>query len=274
MKPEHKRFEGDDFTELKNLWLRVFDENEEALELFFKRNKTSFVPYCSTCNGKIISALYLLPCTLNGENAHYLCGAATAPEYRRRGIMSDLISFALDDAKNRGDAFSLLFPANQSESLYRFYGRLGYAPGCTAAIRKMTRAELAALAKNCGGEPDFESLQGQCFNNNFLLWNNDYIKFAEAYYRVYNASSVSCKAAFAIFEESGGAAEVFYSAYSDFGCLCRLLLDNSKAKSFVFTLKADSPLLTHEKPERYGMIKALDKSKKIPNNIYLGITLN
>ena len=92
MKLENKRFEGDDFTELKNLWLRVFDENEEALELFFNRNKMSFVPYCSTCNGKIISALYLLPCTLNGENAHYLCGAATAPEYRRRGIASALTS--------------------------------------------------------------------------------------------------------------------------------------------------------------------------------------
>ncbi len=274
MKIEHKRFKGGDYSELKRLWLSVFDENEEALELFFKRNKSSFNPYCATDNGKIISALYLLPCTLNGEKAHYLCAAATAHEYRRRGIMSRLIDFALDDAKKRGDVFSVLFPADQSESLYRFYGRLGYAASCTAATKAMTRAELEACTQDGFGEPDYEGLQRLCFRDNFLLWNNDFISFASEYYRVYNIRSVSCETAFALFDEGGKTAGVFYSAYSDFGCLCRLLLDNSAAQSFVFTLKSDSPLLTNEKPGRYGMIKALDKSKKTPNNIYIGITLN
>ena len=264
----------EDFPELKKLWLKAFDDSPEAVDLFFERNKSSFAPYCAAEKEKIVSALFLLPCSLNGKQAHYMCGVATAPEYRRRGIMSGLIDFSLDQARKNGDLYSLLFPANQNESLYNFYGRLGYRANCSAGITEMTRSKLLSHAKSESGKPDYENLQILCFDNNFLFWNNNLVDFAAEYYRLYNIKFVSNQTAFALVEEAGGIADVFYSAYSDFGSLGGLLLENTKAERFSFTLKSDDPLLNGAEPQRYGMIKALDKSAKTPNNIFIGITLN
>jgi predicted acetyltransferase len=54
----------------------------------------------------------------------YICGAATLPAFRGRGIMGELLSDSFDEMKQRGDSFSSLIPA--SDSLYSYYERFGY----------------------------------------------------------------------------------------------------------------------------------------------------
>lgn len=83
--------------------------------------------------------------TLNGEKSHYLCGASTDESFRGNGIMSRLIDFALDDAKNNGDVYSLLFPAN--DGLYGFYTKLGYAPSCTVKAVNFQGKRLKVLQR-------------------------------------------------------------------------------------------------------------------------------
>ena len=53
-----------------------------------------------------------------------------------------------------------------------------------------------------------------------------------------------------------------------------MLIKNSSAKHFVFTGKAEDRLYKNSKIEKYGMIKSLDNNEKIPENTYIGITLN
>ncbi len=146
-----------DLPALKALWLTCFEEDERAAELFFERTMSFTHAYKATENGEFIAAVYLVGCTLNGRQAHYLCGAATRPDCRNRGVMSGLIRFALDDAKNRGDVFSVLFPAD--EGLYRFYSRLGYLAKCTARTRRLTRADLGDTQNPGCGTPDTDVLQ-------------------------------------------------------------------------------------------------------------------
>ncbi len=76
-------------------------------------------------NGETVSILFLLPCEmlLNGvvNNAYYLFAAATPPEKRGKGYMSQLI----ERVKSETSAPIILRPAN--EGLVNFYKKLGFS---------------------------------------------------------------------------------------------------------------------------------------------------
>ena len=127
----------------KKLWLSCFDEDQTAVNLIF--DSDLFDGCCAVVDDRIVSALYLVKGTLNGEKSHYLCGASTDKSFRGNGIMSRLIDFALNDAKNNGDVYSLLFPAN--DGLYGFYTKLGYALNCTVKAVKFQGKRLKVLQR-------------------------------------------------------------------------------------------------------------------------------
>ena len=257
-----------DIPQLKALWISVFEEEKTAVDCFFDCNKNDFAMYCVKDSSKIVSALYLLPTLLNGQKAHYLCGAATLKEYRSNGIMGRLIEYALSDAHKNGDKYSLLLPAN--ENLYHYYSKFGYTQDCSANRITLTRAQMKtdAIAKVCA-EIDYEKIQKNCYKSNFLLWNNKFIEFAKNYYGFYGVKFVCSENSFALVSEDDGYADVFYSIYSDFEELNSLLLANFTSEKFVFTGKFENA-----KTEKYGMIKPLDENVEVLNDVYIGLTLN
>lgn len=263
---------------LKKLWLDCFEEKSEAVDLFFNRCLDFTSIYTASVESKPVAMLYLVHSTLNGKKAHYLCCAATSIDYRNLGIMGRLIEYAMSDSHKNGDAYSLLFPAN--ERLYGYYERFGYKPLCTARKSVFTREEMKQFAENNKSNLtnvnsyDYEELQRLCLKDNFLLQNNNFISFASAYYSLYDCKTVKSDNCFALVEEENGTAEVFYSIYDSFCTLAKMLIKNSSAKHFVFTGKAENRLYKNSKIEKYGIIKSLDNNEKIPENTYIGITLN
>lgn len=264
-------FYKSDYSEnaiLKNLWLECFDEMPEAVDLLFDSLNSITDIYCAKSDGIISAAVYLVQSSLNGKKAHYLCGAATKKDYRGKGIMSGLIEYALNEEKQFGCSFSLLFPA--SDRLYGFYDRLGYSALCFAQHSEYNRAELEHFAAcNDVSSEDYKELQIKCFKENFLLQNNKFIEFAKSYYKIYGEKVIDSNGCFAIIDDDGCHAEVIYAAYSDFSILCGRLLEASFAEKFVITGKVKS----NSGREKYGLIKSLDESE-IPENIYIGITLS
>lgn len=265
-----------DIPALKKLWLECFSEKPQAAALFFDKNYNGLSAYSAKYDGNTVAAVYLIHAQLNGGRAHYLCGAATLPRYRGRGIMSALIEYALKDAAQNGDKYSLLFPADGG--LYSFYERLGYSEACTAAKAELTRDVLKRrntdTGKNSIPAPiDYEQMQKKCFKNNFLLQNNNFMKFASEYYSLYGLKTVKGRGCFALIDERGDCADVFYSAFADFGELGTLLLESTGAQRFLFTGKSDGELFKNRKTEKYGMIKSLDDRYKIPGDVFIGITL-
>ncbi|MGN1432540.1 MAG: GNAT family N-acetyltransferase [Ruminococcus sp.] len=263
---------------LKKLWLDCFEEKSQAVDLFFERCMHFTSIYTARVENKPVAMLFLISSTLNGKKAHYLCSAATQIDYRNLGIMSRLIEFALEDSHKNGDAFSLLFPA--SEKLYSYYEHLGYKSLCTASRKVFTREELKQFAENkqsnlpLENSYNYEELQRLCLKDDFLLQNNKFISFASDYYSLYDCKTVKSDNVFALFEEENGTAEVFYSLYTDFSVLAERILENTTAKQFVFTGKSDSEIYKNSENEKYGMIKSLDNNDKIPENTFIGITLN
>ena len=261
--------DSSDIPRLKRLWLACFDEKQQAVDLFFDRVFADASVYCAKDGYLIVSAVYLLNVSLNGQKAHYLCGASTLPQYRKKGIMTRLIEYALNDARENGSKFSLLFPA--SKDLYAFYSRLGYKSECYASFTQYLRRELESDKNFRTKEPaDYELMQQKAFNNSFVLWNNSFVRFAIDYYKMYDVKIIDSDDCIAFYEENDGCAEVFYAAYSDFSALANNLLAQSDAEKFILTGKANQ----NSKTEKYGMIKSLDDNCKIPENVFIGITLN
>ena len=262
----YRQMNARDIPALTELWLCCFEEDREAVKLFFKRNLSDTHGYLAEHEHQPIAALYLIDCTLCGKKAHYLCGAATLPAYRGKGIMSALVEFALSDAKLRGDSFSTLLPAD--EGLYRFYARLGYLPNGAAASVSLN-AEKGEIAP---GEPETALLQTSCHHDNFLLWNKDYIAFAEKYYSCYGVKIFKSRNALAFCEQDSERTDVLYAIYNDIKELKALLYQNGVRK-FTLLGAAESPLLQNAQPFRCGMLRALDNSK-ISEHFYIGITLS
>ena len=253
---------------LAALWLRCFEEKEEAVNLFFERNLLYTHAYLAEEDGAVIAAVYLIGCQLGGKPSHYLCGAATDPAYRRRGVMSALIDFALRDAVDRGDCYSVLLPAN--EGLYRFYARLGYADGgavCSKAYTAQPSKEQFADA------PGTEALQRRCGGDKFLLWNNDNIQFAIEYYACYGAQVLRTDRLLALYEQDGDRAEVFYALYQHLEELKDLLYRRG-VRRFTLTGSAGNPDLQGCEPLVCGMVKPLQPDLPEQRGVYIGLTLS
>lgn len=251
--------DSSDIKSLKKLWLSSFDEEPKAVDLFFDKCFNAKQTYIAKYGEKIISALYLISASFNGQKAHYLCGASTHKDFRKQGIMGSLIEFALNCAEKKGDEYSFLFPAN--DNLYNYYKKFGYKENCSAFISEFMRDDLISLE-----ELKFNS-------NNILIQNNDFKKFSAEYYSIYNIKSVGSNNYFALFEENGNTAEVFYFDFKEnnFKNMVNDILQNTKAEHFIFT---HNRLFNNAQKIRYGMVKPLKSGQAVPTDIYIGITLN
>ena len=89
-------------------------------------------------DGELAAMLQMLPFEIEADgtakSVTYIYGACTAPQHRRKHLMSQLLeeSFRLD--RENGRAASVLIP--QEDWLFGFYRKFGYQAGFTVSTRK------------------------------------------------------------------------------------------------------------------------------------------
>lgn len=112
------------------LWRTCFADNEEFIRLYFERKYKDENTIAIEEEGRIVSALQMLPYTMTWQNTEvpvsYISGASTHPDARNRGLMRKLLTEAFLLMKSRKFAFSILIP--QEPWLYDYYGKTGYVP--------------------------------------------------------------------------------------------------------------------------------------------------
>lgn len=117
-----------DYPQLKNLWKTVFGDSDDVLDYFFENTVDAGNIYACRKDEKIVSAFYLIDSSIIENNkkysAKYLYAAATLPEYRKQGIMSDMIKYASEMLKIKGTDLIFLYPAD--EKLYSYYSKIGF----------------------------------------------------------------------------------------------------------------------------------------------------
>lgn len=106
-----------------NLWIHAFGDTREYVE-FFLDNCPDYVCVEYFVEDKPVSQLFLLDGELASEKCKYLYAACTHKNYRRRGIMEELIEFTKSYCKDNNCSSIFLVPA--SESLYSYYSKFGF----------------------------------------------------------------------------------------------------------------------------------------------------
>ncbi len=140
---------------LRQLWQASFGDSDVELDRFFS---TSFSPdrcHYLEKDGAPVSALYWLPCTLEGRNIAYLYAIATDAIFRGQGLCRQLMAEAHEILQQQGYAGAILVPAEPG--LFDLYRKFGYRVCCacreftcdagesTVALRSLDADEYAHL---------------------------------------------------------------------------------------------------------------------------------
>ena len=120
----------EDLKGIRAIWEEQFTTDEPYLSIMFNE----IMPLCSNyiCkeNGKIVSALSLMPMTFIDSNnsaqleGWYMFGVATLKEYRGRKLAAQTIEYAVFCKEKEGYSFIFERPAEQS--LNEYYSKLGF----------------------------------------------------------------------------------------------------------------------------------------------------
>ena len=262
----------EDVNFLKELWLNVFQDKKTAVDLFFERIFTTEIAFVAVDkDNKPVSMLYLLPALVNGHKACYLYAAATEESYRGKGIMGNLIDYAL---KNTDAELCVTLPA--TESLYDFYGKFGFEK-LKSNIAHLNREEVALLAKPYPVSDLFVSgyagIRNRILESDFLFWNNNHIDYAFEYNKIYGAKVIKSNFGYAIAYEQDGACIVseIIGADENIPNLLTDILSEFSSKEFYFHLSPNQKFVKSQ-AETFAMVKFLADYK--PENIYCGLTLD
>lgn len=115
-------------TQIKNIILKSFNIDSQEIDFFL--NCAPSGGRCFVCeeNKEIVSSLCTFPRKfyIYGKvyTSMYIYGAATLPEYRNRGYMSQLFEYLKTYAKQKGVHSLSLVPGTQS--LEKYYNKLGF----------------------------------------------------------------------------------------------------------------------------------------------------
>lgn len=99
------------------LWKEAFGDSREDI-VFFIDNIRNGVCLAEYQNDKAVSMLYLVDCSLNSKQAHYIYAACTDNKYQKNGYMAGLIKYCIDNYDR-----ICLIPAN--EHLVDYYNKQG-----------------------------------------------------------------------------------------------------------------------------------------------------
>lgn len=128
-----------------DLWRTCFGDPEPFIQLFFEQVYRDEYTLTLERDGRVISALQILPYTLcyYGEMipVGYICGVSTLPEERGKGYMKQLMAQAESELKSRGLALATLIPAEPW--LFDYYARMGYTTAFDYAWKCYERRETA-----------------------------------------------------------------------------------------------------------------------------------
>ena len=131
-----------------DLWRTCFGDPEPFIRLFFGQVYRNEYTLTLEQEGRVISALQILPYSLcyYGEMIPigYICGVSTLPEERGKGYMKQLMAQAESELKRRGLALVTLIPAEPW--LFDYYARMGYTTAFDYTWKRYEQEEIADIS--------------------------------------------------------------------------------------------------------------------------------
>ncbi len=114
---------------LENIWRNGFHDGESTIKDFFTKCEGLFECLVYTDGENAVAAMYIFDCAFcrsDGEyKSAYLYALSTLPEYRGKGIMTELVKYAEAYLAEKG--YDYIFLAPSENSLCGYYERLGFS---------------------------------------------------------------------------------------------------------------------------------------------------
>lgn len=108
----------EDKESLIRLWVSCFGDSRDFVFHFLNSFMSNDNIYVCEKDGKIVSAVYALDCSINGRNGIYFYAVATDENYRRQGLAKKEIEFLIDYKTKKGAEVFLLTPSNEKNRSY------------------------------------------------------------------------------------------------------------------------------------------------------------
>ncbi len=171
-----------DYDELKSLWMTVFDDDSDTVDFFLTNTADFNKIYAYRDAGRIESSFYIIDSNIviDGDNhkSAYLYAAATLPEYRKRGIMSNMIKYAASVLKTIGFDYLFLYPA--TDDLYDYYEKLGFDTVFEDTRIKLSPSFMSAVKADdyFNASLDYYSMRENIPSDNYVVFPRQFIDFA------------------------------------------------------------------------------------------------
>lgn len=127
--------------QIVNLWRTCFGDSEAFISLYFDRVYKDANTMTIEKDGKIVSALQIIPYTMTYLGTEisvgYISGACTAPEERGQGLMRQLLQETFEEMEQREIAISALIPADPW--LFDYYREQGYTEAFDYSVETYIR---------------------------------------------------------------------------------------------------------------------------------------
>lgn len=151
------------------LWAEAFGDSEETICRFLDNIcKNNIVVY--TQNDDVIGMASVLPVSCKEEKGRYVYAVATAKSHMGQGICRKIMAFIEEFAKNMGESFLILVPAD--ESLFDFYKKMGYNQ--TVFASKPYEAETGEIIS---AEEYYNIRENALRNFDFIKWSKADLEF-------------------------------------------------------------------------------------------------
>lgn len=219
-----------DRRSILEMWNTCFGDSEEGIRFYLDRRLTDENMLVIWQDGKPVSMASFFPTEYVTKDevvpAKYVYAVATLPEYRDRGLASQILSFAQTQWKQP----LILSPAEQS--LVEYYGNQGFLPKFEEQTRiipamneEQLRAEIASLLGTASGDApgvttdvtefteleitaeEYRKLRDLALEQpGYVRWDEDAIQFAMDYNTFYGGRTIKLCG-----QEKGGAVAMYHT---------------------------------------------------------------
>ena len=160
-----RKLQSNEHIRTRKLWEEIFTEDTpEFLDYYYSIKIKNNEIYVIEDDGEIVSMLHLNPYEMRiGDKlfqTHYIVAVATKENYRKRGLMRQLLNYALQVMTDRGEPFTFLMPAD--EAIYKPFGfEFVYKQRQNKVVGKCSCDEklemISATEKDCQMIADFSN---------------------------------------------------------------------------------------------------------------------
>lgn len=170
----------DDREGLFYLWNSCFGDGKDFVFPFLDSFMDSDNIYVCEKDGKIVSAVYALDCSIGKHKGVYFYAVATDENYRRQGLAEEEIRFLIDYKEKNGAEVFLLTPSNEKNRNY--YSKLGFSDFFYCEKKEYLRLEnKTSVTLTASTEKLLEARERIFGKDSFVSFPLNHLRFAVSF---------------------------------------------------------------------------------------------